>query len=579
MIEASLTAINFRKYSKLITRSIKEGGEDMNVRLKLVSALVKVFFDTEPPSYPLESPPSLFLGETFSLQAAYCLNANVMDRLPAVSIQVDCPLPVQVRRVFGVPVRFPHFASSDHGYLRGWNGIYPDLLRQVHDNVHIHLYPRQWNALWLDVEAPPDVPGGTYPLTVTIKDQGQTIAQEEIALTVIPKELPRQKLRHTRWLHADSLAVYYHTPMFSIEHNRALRNYISLAVKRGMNMILTPTHTPPLDTAPGTNRQTAQLVDVFVTPLGYNFRFGKLRDYISMCRHEGIRFFEIAHLFTQWGGRFAPQIMGIKDGSYSQLFGWQTEALSPEYRRFLEAYLPALTQELGYLDILDRCYFHLTDEPDQKDAAHYQNLLSFVRPLLPESKIMDAMSRPDLAQDDPLLLPVPAIDALPEHKTAPGKERWTYYCLDQHQHVTNTFISMPSTRTRILGVQLFLEQVDGFLHWAFNYYFSEYAAHPIDPYLNTDCDGFGPAGDAFQVYPGEGGQPEESLRLLLFQHAMQDLRALQLLEELSSREEVVRLIHEGLSSPLTVYNYPLEEAWLLNLRHRVNQEISKLSQA
>ena len=113
--------------------------------------------------------------------------------------------------------------------------------------------------------------------------------------------------------------------MFSIEHNRILRNYIALAAKRGVNMILTPIHTPPLDTAVGTERLTAQLVDVFVTPLGYNFKFSKLRDFITMCRHEGIKYFEMAHLFTS-GAACTRQDHGHQDGSYTQLFGWQTDA-------------------------------------------------------------------------------------------------------------------------------------------------------------------------------------------------------------------------------------------------------------
>ena len=116
--------------------------------------------------------------------------------------------------------------------------------------------------------------------------------------------------------------------MLSIEHNRILRNFIALAARRGMNMILTPIHTPPLDTAVGGERMTTQLVDVFKTPLGYTFKFAKLRDFITMCRHEGIRYFEMAHLFTQWGGMHAPKIMGIRDGSYSQLFGWDTAAMT-----------------------------------------------------------------------------------------------------------------------------------------------------------------------------------------------------------------------------------------------------------
>lgn len=545
----------------------------MDISFRLVSALTKVLQDTGADPYPAACPASLLRGELFSLQAAYRLNEEVAGNLPQAVISVTCGLPVTARQVFNVPVRFPRFSDSDSNYLFSSGKLYPDLLKPFLANGVIRLYPLQWDALWLDVEPTPNDKPGIYPLTVTLKDlSGGLIAQETMDIVLLAAELPRQKLIHTRWMHADSLAMHYQVPVLSVEHNRILRNFISLAARRGMNMILTPIHTPPLDTLEGGERLTTQLVDVFSTPLGYSFKFAKLRDFITMCRHEGIRYFEMAHLFTQWGGLHAPKIMGIRDGSYTRLFGWETDALDPEYTRFLQAYLPAVAKELEYLDVLDNSYFHLTDEPAPKDCEHYRKLLGLFRSILPKAKLLDAMSTPDCL-DGGEVIPVPAIDHLDRFDPRQCKERWTYYCVGQHRDVTNTFIAMPASRTRVLGVLLYLAQMNGFLHWAFNFYFTQYATAPIDPYLNTDCGGFAPAGDAFQAYPGEGGQPEESLRLMLFHHAMQDLRALELLETLTSRQEVVRVIHEGLDTEITMTHYPMAEGWLLGLRARVNSLI------
>jgi hypothetical protein len=546
----------------------------MNFSFKMVSSLAKVLQEAEPDRYPVNCPASMLLGEVFSLQAAYCLDEDINGTLPFANIQIRCDLPVTVRQVFAVPVRFPRFGDSDTDYITSSSKLYPDLLRPIHHSAQIRLYPHQWDAIWLDVEPLPDTKAGIYPLSVSLSDQNmQLLGQGQLDIELIAKELPRQTLIHTRWLHADSLAIHYHVPVLSVEHNRILRNYIALAARRGMNMILTPIHTPPLDTQVGGERLTIQLVDVFMTPLGYTFKFSKLRDFIAMCRHEGIRYFEMAHLFTQWGGLHAPKIMGIRDGSYTQLFGWDTSADDPEYIRFLSAYLPAVASELDHLDVLDKSYFHLTDEPGLSDCTQYQKLLSIVRPLIPNAKIIDAMSHPDCLKDPEAVIPVPSIDSLGQFEKIPLKERWTYYCVSQHRFVTNTFIAMPSPRTRILGVQLYLTRMTGFLHWAFNYYFSQNSVHPIDPYLNTDCSGFAPAGDAFQVYPGEGGQPEESLRLMLFQHAMQDLRALNLLEKMIGRDKVAAVIHQDLDAEITMTHYPRNEAWLLKMRQRVNSLI------
>ncbi len=73
----------------------------------------------------------------------------------------------------------------------------------------------------------------------------------------------------------------------------------------------------------------------------------------------------------------------------------------------------------------------------------------------------------------------------------------------------------------------------------------------INPYAVTDAGEAFPSGDAFLVYPGEGGVPEESIRLMLMQQVMQDVRAFELLESLVGREKVCEIIAEGTDEPIT----------------------------
>ena len=49
----------------------------------------------------------------------------------------------------------------------------------------------------------------------------------------------------------------------------------------------------------------------------------------------GIRYLEIAHLFTQWGAEFAPQINVDTAHGLEHRFGWHTNATDPQYRRLL----------------------------------------------------------------------------------------------------------------------------------------------------------------------------------------------------------------------------------------------------
>ena len=96
---------------------------------------------------------------------------------------------------------------------------------------------------------------------------------------------------------------------------------------------------------------------------------------------------------------------------------------------------------------------------------------------------------------------------------------------------------------------------------------------PIDPHWITDGEGFAPAGDAFQVYPGKGGVPEESIRMMLAGEAVQDMRALQYLETLAGRETAMTVLEKGLETPIEFDRYPTDSAWLLSLRQKVNAAI------
>ena len=132
-------------------------------------------------------------------------------------------------------------------------------------------------------------------------------------------------------------------PCWSEPFWRYLEKFIACAVRRGINAILTPIHTPPLDTAEGGERMTSQLVDVYLTRGAYSFGFDKLRRFVDICKRCGVRYYEMAHLFTQWGARFAPKIIVNVDGQERKLFGWHVSATIARIQRIPER-IPARAQ-------------------------------------------------------------------------------------------------------------------------------------------------------------------------------------------------------------------------------------------
>lgn len=541
------------------------------IKLKMVSSLEKVFLSHEPDDVKLNV--QGFRNEVITFQAAYTLEDPAVTRM-YVKLEVDSPISqyVHVRQVEHMPVRYAAPIDADEHYLSKDPGLYPDLLREVGEHT-LRIRNGQWDTLWIEVNPNSLLEAGQYPITIRLTADDGTVAEKTQMITILNALLPQQKLIHTKWFYVDCLAEYYHQEVFSEENWSTIEKFIRKAASGGINMILTPIHTPPLDTRVGGERLTNQLVDVFGEQGTYRFDMCKLRRWISMCKKCGMKYFEMAHLYTQWGARHAPKVMATVDGEYRQIFGWETDAVSTEYNQFLQAYIPAVRKVLREENVEHLSVWHISDEPSEVHLEDYSAARKQVLPLLEDCFIMDALSSYEFYQQGIVDHPVVSNNHIEKFIEENVPDLWTYYCCGQYKDVSNMFVAMPSSRNRMLAVQLFKYNIKGFLQWGFNFYKSQYSDHRINPYLSLDGDGFVPAGDTFQVYPGLNGEPEESIRMAVTRDAMQDLRAFEMLAELESREYVISLIDEGLEQEVTFSCYPKCQDYLIELREKVNQAI------
>ncbi len=543
------------------------------IRCKLVTSLEKVFPAKEPSGEAMTQVLTALQGETISFQFAYRWN---FDYKGSAKVEITSPIAdkIQVRTVELVPCEYPCHWNHDDNYLVTEPGLYPDRLALIPKN-QIVLIPMQWRSLWIDVDTE-GLAAGLYPVKISLKNGDVTYGSAEVTYEVLDASLPPLSIPHTEWFHTDCLANYYNVEVFSEEHWRIIENFIRTAVKRSCNMILTPVFTPPLDTAVGGERRTVQLVGVKVEEDGYSFDFSKFERWVSICKKCGMKYIEISHLFSQWGANAAPKIMGEKDGKECKLFGWETNASSEEYKTFLQQFLRALKVELKRLEIEDVTWFHVSDEPAMWQIDTYRAAKNIVAEELEGYCMFDALS--DYAFYETGLIPQPvcAIDHIQPFLENRPEKLLTYYCTAQGNDVTNRFISMPGTRTRILGTQLYKYNLDGFLHWGYNFYNAQFSVAPIDPYRCTDADRAFPSGDAFLVYPGKDGVPEESLRIMLMGETMADFRAMKYLEQLTDRETVLACIEPEGSTKVELKQYPRTITEMVAIRSRVNEKIREV---
>lgn len=462
---------------------------------------------------------------------------------------------------------FPMFKKNADNYYRfSKSGYYPDLLLPVQGEINVK---KGVTVFWFEVDASENAVG-EHRINLTVGDH--TVG---IDIEIIDAELDFKDFVYTCWFHTDCLMSHYGFDAFSDEYWRVTENYLKTAREYGMNCVLTPIFTPPLDTQPGKERPTVQLIDVTVNKGVYSFNFDKLSKWIEMAHRCGIEYFELAHFYTQWGAKHAPKIMATVDGNYKRIFGWDTRANSRKYKNFLATLSVELKKYLEERNLKDKVLIHVSDEPNKAMIRAYRKASRHIHSLYEGYKIVDALSDYSYYEKKIVSNPIPANDHIDKF-LGNVKDLWVYYCSAQCNHnVANRFFCNDSIRTRVIGYQMFKYDIKGFLQWGYNFYYSRLSKAVINPYEVSDAGKQFPSGDSYIVYPAKDGTPYHSLRLKVFYDALQDMAALNTLEKLADKKECLDLIEENGKHNITFRDYPHSNEWLLKTRESVNALIKE----
>lgn len=537
------------------------------MELLILNSLEKVFSDEKPNISDIKVIPML-KNEKMSFQVAFCpeTDGKITVSLGGVLAEIS-----RAYIVKNIPVGNACFDDADDFYLRKASGNYPDYLLPAEGEISVE--KGNWYSLWIEVSGNGIITGKN---SVTVDIKGDMTAKAEVEIEIIDAVLPKQELIYTNWYHSDCICNYYGIEPFGDEYWRINKNFIKTAVEHGLNCILTPLFTPPLDTKVGGERKTVQLVKVKKRGGKYSFNFVNLRKWIAMCRECGVEYFEMSHLFTQWGAKHAPKIVATdRKGREKKIFGWFTRTSSKEYDDFLRQFSKKLIEVIDEEGIREKCFFHVSDEPSNSHLKTYKRRAKLIAECFPGFRVVDALSDYAFYETGAVKNPIPAENDI-EPFVGNVPELWTYYCCAQgSEYVPNRFVSMPSLRNRVLGVLLYKYDIKGFLQWGYNFYNSRYSIKAINPYEVTDAGGDFPSGDSFMVYPADNGETLDSLRLKVFYDAFQDLAALKALENKIGRDKVLEILEKDLDKPLTFKEYPHDDNWLLKVRENINQMIKE----
>lgn len=543
--------------------------DEQKVKVALVSALEKILPAKEPTMYEVNG--SALQGERYHFQIAFkALICNSTRN--TIQVKGELAPNTQIRYVQLAPSTYLDNDLDDY-YLTKDSTLVPDPLMPL-NKMGVSIYYGQWRSVWVSVDVPENMPAGVYPLTFELCGMdGESLATVTYDLEVIGAKLPQTDLVLTNWMHYDGICAKHDVKVFSKAFYEVFDIYLKRYREAGFNMLLTPLFTPPLDTNIGGERMTAQLVDVEKIGGRYAFKFDKLKKFLRFAMARGIRYFELSHLFTQWGGKACPKIMAKVDGEEKRIFGWDVVSDDPSYVEFLDAFLPALKEALKKFGVWEQCYFHLTDEPHVEHIPAYTKCKELVKKHIENRPIMDALSNYEFYEQGLMDIPVPTITAYESFAVHNVNPLFVYNCCGpRNGYFSNRFINMPAERTRVLGMQLYQTGVQGYLHWGFNFYNSFLSLEEVDPYVTTDALGAYTSGDGFIVYAGKNGV-NGSIRLETINDGFQDYRALRLLESLIGREKTMAfLAQKGFEGYQT---YPRCGVTYKKCREEINEMIKK----
>ncbi|MBO4734724.1 MAG: DUF4091 domain-containing protein [Clostridia bacterium] len=569
----------------------------MKLQTKLVSSLTKVFPDKVNGNRLKEA--NVMQNEPFSFQIAFKNSETETDVIP-VFVRVETDLDISLISEYSVgyvPVTRADFKDSDNYFERKTPGLYPDMLFARKTNAEVDDDGPSWaprwteqgqevlldsvidsyQSLWFTVnENGKPIKPGKYSITVLFYKSAdkECAGREKLTLNVLDAALPKQSLFYTNWFHCDCHADTYGVKVFSERFFEIMRSFVTEAAKHGMNMILLPAFTPPLDTTIGKERKTVQLVRVEYKYGEYIFDFSLTKKYIDLCRECGIKYFEHSHLFTQWGAQSAPKIIAKVGGKHKRIFGWDTDARSEEYICFLKSYLRELKGFLAKVGIYENILFHISDEPDIMFISYYENAKKTIGKEIKDYMCGDALSHFEYYERGLTKKPIVIVNSKEMKKFVDScDDYWVYYTGGQlREGCSNRVISTTSARNRIIGLQMYVGGAKGFLHWGYNYYYGVLSHGLFNPAVNP-CGYNHLAGTSYVVYPGIKGEAIPSLRMKVFYEGLNDYRALQLLEDLIGRKKTLGFIEKAVGK--VSYKFCLSNKKLFEFRQKLNDEIIK----
>ena len=165
----------------------------LSTKIKIVSSLEKpLAHESIDKLKPLRKITAL-KGERLSFQVAHtCHNDNQNDRgyiYASVALEGELAKYATMRDVCSVPVDRPtvqHSSIHDTNYISKDPGVFPDILRPLHNVSCICIANGHVMSMWVEINIPKRIKAGDYTVSVSVFNKNQElVAKESVTIEII----------------------------------------------------------------------------------------------------------------------------------------------------------------------------------------------------------------------------------------------------------------------------------------------------------------------------------------------------------------------------------------------------------
>jgi hypothetical protein len=508
-----------------------------NIIVRQVDPLLKVLPGvTVPPAFSIGQAAGLNDYVSFQLVLKSDIDDSCSLQLTSSSISKTLLSSVKQYKVQYIKVT-DNVQQHGADYIASPSGMYPDPL--IPQNKY-SLRKDEVLPVILDLYVDKRFSIGVHSIEVRVVSKSKARGATTISFQVFNVAIPKGKLGYINWYHdADYSSMNNGTPVvnFSPTYWKIFKNNVQVTKDFGQNtFVINPMF----------------LIKFSKAENKFRYDFTNLNKAVHIILNEVKMDYVVARQF------------GMRMQGWESEFGWQMPSFynereymmvnkplqDPDAKSFYTDFLKAYYNNYKSNKSLPKILQHLADEPLDSNARSYTQIARTVRAIAPDLRIIEATMTARMFSDaDIVVLLLSDLSKfqkeIAQFLKTPGKQVWFYTAMHPQGDWANRFIEQPAMKTLLLPWIAFKYNLNGYLHWALNFWIG-------DPYKDAGFAPYNlPGGDAYIVYPGNNTF-NPSFRFLVFRNGLSDVAILSLLRTFSPKD--ARRIADDLVKDYSTYN-------------------------